>query len=575
LLNQEYETLNLTGSVEWAPSDSLTLFVDGTFNDQERIQQSARVQGSGPGNQGVIDASENNTFETINLGSLEGEQGTLDLGTVQVVTSGRLRVGTDSIEGRTRQTNPNVRTVSNTGSRLTESTVFAAGGEWNITLDFVNPRGPQPVFGQTSDNGTPYEFDARGGTLQFGIAQGLPFTPTVAEFLSPENYRLRQVSRSASTQENQETAFRIDGSYNLEDVAPFFTSVDGGIRYSETTTDRVVQSDAFRLQGAGNSDFFRPTGDLFSGLLTAGPDNFGDADDRSLFIQDYLIVDPSLSVSDPQGVISQLNEAIANASLLSGETVRQIGPNNENLEGFFSIEELTTAAYLQANYDTDAFGFPVRGNVGVRYVTSDVESVGNSPIAGAPQRRESSTYEYVLPRFNIVAEPMEDLLVRGGIGRDIRRPDFGRQSIATTFGGSAESVVRLGNPALEPETVWSYDLSGEYYLSPASLISVGVFHKERTEIFGTEREEPTETLVGGQVEREIDPNCPGGGLFNPVADRNVFSSIQGTGICVARENRRAARVMMTETEYTTQLLLMMMLLRSVSVSRTCPKMLTT
>jgi len=200
----------------------------------------------------------------------------------------------------------------------------------------------------------------------------------------------------------------------------------------------------------------------------------------------------------------------------------------------FAIEETTSAAYLQANYDTDSFGFPVRGNIGVRYVSTDVDSNGNNVANGVVTGvTESSSYDFWLPRFNVVAEPMEDLLIRGGIGRDIRRPNFNQQSISIAFGGSAGQAVNLGNPALSPETVWSYDLSGEYYLSKSSLISVGVFHKERTDIFGQVLEQPREFLEGGQVNREIDPSCPGGGIFNPIVDRNVFSSVQGDGLCVA------------------------------------------
>ncbi|MEO0439960.1 MAG: hypothetical protein AAF067_03690 [Pseudomonadota bacterium] len=35
--------------------------------------------------------------------------------------------------------------------------------------------------------------------------------------------------------------------------------------------------------------------------------------------------------------------------------------------------------------------------------------------------------------------------------------------------------------------------------------------------------------------RSIDPACPGGGIFNPVPDRNVLSPVNGNGLCVPVE----------------------------------------
>src|SRR5690606_20600720 len=121
-------------------------------------------------------------------------------------------------------------------SRLTESRVFALGGEWhhdrlslsgqaslstsdsvlpsfNTTLEFVNPNGPQPVQGVSLANGVPIEFDLRDGTLQFGIAQGQASTPTAAQLLDPANYRLHQVAQGRSIRENEEKAVRLDASY--------------------------------------------------------------------------------------------------------------------------------------------------------------------------------------------------------------------------------------------------------------------------------------------------------------------------------------------------------------------------
>ncbi len=50
---------------------------------------------------------------------------------------------------------------------------------------------------------------------------------------------------------------------------------------------------------------------MFGDLLTPGPDNFDEADGRALFIGDFLLINPELVASDPDGVLATLNAAIA------------------------------------------------------------------------------------------------------------------------------------------------------------------------------------------------------------------------------------------------------------------------
>lgn len=154
-----------------------------------------------------------------------------------------------------------------------------------------------------------------------------------------------------------------------------------------------------------------------------------------------------------------------------------------------------------------------------------------------PQVTESS-YDFLLPRFNLVVEPVEDIIIRGGVARDIRRPNFDQLSSSVSFNTSSNDSVQLGNPALEPESVWSFDLSGEYYFSPASLVSVGFFHKIREGLFTSDIEAPASNTVDGQVNVSIDPSCPDGGIFNPIGNFdngiNNPNVDQSPGICVPR-----------------------------------------
>lgn len=563
-----FETLNFTGTAEWKPADNLRFYFDATINDQQVQGQDARAFFSGIGSLGPVDATTNTAFETVNLGTLDGPNGELDLGTVQAVLTGVVGVGINP----NNTIDTNLRTTSNTGSRVTDSRVFALGGEWSsdrltvaaegslstsdtvfptlsVDLDFINPNGPQPMVGVSTDNGVPAEFDARDRTLQFGIAQGLPETPTPEQLLDPANYRLRQIVQGASTTDNSETAFRLDTNYDLTDQVSFFTSVDAGYRYNLTEATNNVISDTLNLTSNGPATFFRPTADLFADLVVAGPDNFDSADGRALFVRDYLLIDPDLAFSDPQAVISGLNAAITQSNQINGASTPLIGEPSVAQASFFDIDESTHALYFQANYDSVLGSLPVRGNVGLRWVSTTQTTIGNNVVDGVAEPTESeSSYSAFLPRWSLVAEPKEDLLIRAGISRDLRRPNFDFLSTSVTFGTNAAATVDTGNPQLEPETVWSYDISAEYYFAETGILSLGFFHKRRTNLFTFVVDNPASTISAtGQEERDITPPCEAGGIFNPNANRNVFSSIEGEGICVPLLTRINADGVATQT----------------------------
>ena len=555
LENFEYETKNFTAGLEWKPNDDLRLYFDATVNDQQRAQESTRVQISGVASQAVVDTTNNTSFETVNLGTLDGPNGPIHLGTVQAALTGTLGIGVDS----RGVIDPNLRTSSNTGARETLSQVFAFGTEWNATdrltvmaeaslstsdsdfpnfsttLDFINPHGPQPSFGASLDNGVPTAFDLRGGTLQFGLDQSSPFAPTRAEMLDPANYRLQQVTQGADRTDNEEKAGRIDLSYDTSDVIPFLSSVDFGYRWNKSSSTHREATNNVTFTNA-TTHWNRPSGDLFAGILIAGPNNFNAADNRRLYFPDFLIIDGARAYENPREVLDALNAAItaSNAAATEGPPLALLVAPTESASGFFSIDEETNAAYLQANFATEFAGWPVRGNLGVRWLRTSLSSVGNNVSNGVAAERivKKSSYDFFLPRLNVTVHPTDSFLVRAGIARDIRRPDFDMLSTSVSFGTSPNAPVNVGNPDLVPEVVWSFDLSGEYYFTPSSVISIGVFHKKRTNLFAARQEDPAPNLIDGQLNIDITPPCEEGGIYNPIANRNINNPIQGIGICV-------------------------------------------
>ncbi len=547
LARQAFETLSFTGSLEYAPTSNFKLFVEGTYTDQEEAQRNAEVQSSGTGSGPAVAGSEYFDFETVNLGSVRGPDGTLNLGSVTAGTQGIINTAAN---GNGRVLDPNLRTVVGTSSRITESSVLAGGFEWEfdrltavvegqrsiststfpgfrVTLDFINPNSRQPNAQGQLDNGTPVQFDATGRTLQFGIAEGLAETPTTDQLLDPANYAFRLSQQTFRETRNTENAFRIDLNFDTEDLMPFFTSFDFGVRYSDTSSSNSNSNEAFSiatsglLANNGGGLTQRPTADQFSSIIIAGPDNFGDADSRSLFFRDYLIVDPDLAFDDPDAVVAALNGAglpIAGDPQLSQTSV-------------FDVSEETLAAYFQANYAADLFGVPIRGNIGARWISTEVTASGVTVAAGnVTDVSLPGSYTEFLPRWNFVAEPANNFLLRGGIARDIRRPNFDELSPSANFPLNAAGSVSRGNPALTPETVWSFDVAAEYYFSDTGFFSVGLFHKIRDNIVVASLDPTFEDPITGF--RSITEPCPGG-IFNPVAQRGIFSPDNSAeGICV-------------------------------------------
>ena len=528
-----YETTNLASTFEWAPNDNLKFHVDAVYNDQVRNQNSYRLQASGVS--AFRNVSVPTDYEIVDFGVGPGE--------FPAALAGFIEPDLDLDDD-----DPNLRFSSDLGSRETESKLFAVGGEWtgnrlfasfelastssetwnpNVspTLNFINPN--CPLDGTSNDNCVPFAYDLSGKSLAFGINYDSPFAPPVDSLTDPANVVLDQVIVGNDSTENQEDAIRLDFTYVLDWLG--LGELDFGVRRSESESEFNSRED--RIGGFSRMVDSAP-GTSFSELLVVGPGNYNRADGRDLFIRNFLLFNANRIFNDPEGAVKILQDATVAHNPDKPENAELDLSSQEN--SFYDIREDTTAFYAQGNFMWGNF----RGNLGVRYIDTDIESIGYGPEDANGNRELQSTkgsYDFWLPRFNLVWEPREDLLMRFGYAKDIRRPDFNQLATGFQFDNQENSVVALGNPGLEPEEVDSIDLSVEWYFAPAAVVSVGYFYKERTNIFGINFEGaalvPDDTLPGG-LARETDPSCPGGGIYNPIVVPNILGDPEQLGMCV-------------------------------------------
>ncbi len=541
LENFEFETFNFAGALEWEASDSLKFYFDTILTDQTRNQDSSRVQASGVSAVDLINVPD--SFETVNFGSLDG----VDLGSIQAALTGTIQPNLASDDD-----DPNLRFSSDTGARVTNTQVYRLGTEFetgrlttrvegsrsitnsnspdlSTTLNFINPNPLTPLDGTSNDNSVPFIYDLRNGTLQFGIDFNSPFAPTVADLLDPNNVVLDAVTASDNRTENRETAFRIDTTLDLEDVDGIVKSLDFGYRFNDTSTNFAQLRSTFGTGAIANS----PSGSAFTNLLVPGPSNFDEFDGRTLAFRNFLLIDPDQAFDDRDAVFAQLQAALdatpgGQAAIAGGgRLLDDLDPNDpSNLAASFAVEETTHSLYGQANFEIG----PIRGNAGLRWVSTVIDSTGNTIASGvASVVTARGSYQELLPRINVIVDLKDNLVLRASYNEDLNRPDFDDLSLSVSFPTGPNNAVSLGNSDLAPETVQSFDASIDWYFAPASVISVGFFHKRRTNLFVTQVEDAPEDANGF---RSIDPSCPGGGIFNPVPDRNVLSATMGNGLCV-------------------------------------------
>lgn len=155
-------------------------------------------------------------------------------------------------------------------------------------------------------------------------------------------------------------------------------------------------------------------------------------------------------------------------------TLPALGNNNE-------IVETDRGLFLQTDFSFPLGGRTLRGNAGVRYVETRVDSLGYTFTAatGLVEQRAPGYYSDVLPSFNLVYDFSDELLFRIGASRVMTRPNLGQLAPGAAVSVSGNNrTVTSGNPDLDPFRARAYDASIEWYFDEESLLSLAYFRKD-------------------------------------------------------------------------------------------------
>jgi len=153
----------------------------------------------------------------------------------------------------------------------------------------------------------------------------------------------------------------------------------------------------------------------------------------------------------------------------------------------FGVTETDQGGYAQLDFDTDFVGRRLRGNVGVRYASTEVEATGYLATGGGTKVVVKNDYSDVLPSLNLAWNLTDDFVLRFGAAKVMARP----QLPSLNPGGTVNTTLRTittGNPMLEPFRAKTYDLAAEWYFGEDSLLGVALFYKDIDTFIQTLRE---------------------------------------------------------------------------------------
>lgn len=488
---------SIMGSIQWQPNDSWDINIDGQWSSRDDIER------------------------RHNLVFADGRR---DIVPLEISPTGALNFWT----GETRVENQSVW-------RQRVEEYFGLGGnvEWSgdrltVAADLAYSKTTRDqdeldMRIRTSDRVT-FTADARDATIpSFMFNDVSDVEDDTGLAFDINNHDIydngARARRRLETNEEDVIAFRLDADYELS--GNFFTNLKVGGRFADRKriNDDGIDETISNLNGydsaeaiAARRDVF-PVKDLFEGA----------EESAGLPVNTW-------ATWRPEELFVALTGS-RDAGLPTGSTLDTSDSD---------VDEVTYAIYGMTDFEGQALGLPIYGNLGVRVIRTEIDSLGlrNSfvtvvdPVTNeqtfvanndAEGGTESNSFTNVLPSANLIFELQEDMLLRFAAYKAIARPDVRDMSAALDvndgdeFTDFADAVSAQGNPFLEPLEADNFDVSYEWYKSDDTAFSFAAYYKvlktgrvnQRETISLTIDGTPTDVLINRSVNSDEDSSLFG------------------------------------------------------------------
>jgi TonB-dependent receptor len=479
------ERLGLTGSIQWEPSDSTKVSLDGLFSRFKADREEKWGE--------VLFRSNERSIDIVDY--------KIDAATNNLV-SGTFNDAWVRTEHYLRQSQTQFHQVGATWDQdVGENFRFTLLGGFSKS-DAEIPLETTLVFDDRDAQGYKYDYtDMRRPVLTFGTS-----------VTDPAVFQLAEIRDRPSEVVNKFRTLNLRTEWDLTDDFQIRT---GGV-YRRFSFDSEAFTRDTVVCGNGGPD-------RILGTITCSPSSaFGPTAIYGLPVTANLAETFTLgNAGQPQGTTTTwLVPNLATGTEYTGLYGRALAVDAGNTR---SVVEEVKGGYLQFDFKGELGGLRYAANAGVRYVQTDQSSTGLNSGVGVTVER---SYDDWLPAINLAFFPMENVVIRAAAADVITRPSLGN----LTPGGSVDGFnyrVTFGNPFLDPFRATAYDLAFEYYFAPQSIFSVALFKKDVASFPVSETRSGTFASTGLPTSI-IPPSSPA--AINPEGQLWTINSItNGTG----------------------------------------------
>lgn len=139
------------------------------------------------------------------------------------------------------------------------------------------------------------------------------------------------------------------------------------------------------------------------------------------------------------------------------------------------VKEDIFAAYVQGDFSGEGY----RGNVGVRYVSTEASAQYYNFVNLTTIDKEKNDYADWLPSFNLAVDLADDVILRASASKVMSRPNYTYMNPASSYNDTTRTYTR-GSIDLDPYRATQADIGIEWYFNESSLFSATLFNKDIT-----------------------------------------------------------------------------------------------